>query len=377
MRRGSLTALGAAAIWLLALWLVAPWLGALSPALAQAPHPLAPRAPVTAPAGAALAPEEPPGLLTRVTAWIHMKQRELHRDLIRHMRALSAGSTAQAAWALIVASFLYGVFHAVGPGHGKAVLATYLGTQPHRMRRGLQLAAGGALAQGLIAIALVYGLVIIGGWLPRDTQGVVTWSERLGYALVAAVGFALAWRGARALRGAWRQARAHRAHAHPAHAHPAHDHRAHAHHDHGHRHDHDHGHDHGHVHGPHCAHVHAPTPAMLATSGWRANLAIVLSMGMRPCTGAILVLVLAFALDLLWVGVAAVIAMSIGTGIALVTMGILVIKARQWAMTRLGAHEGQGHLVVDGLAFAGGCAVLLLGTSLLIASFGPAHPLGL
>jgi ABC-type nickel/cobalt efflux system permease component RcnA len=116
---------------------------------------------------------------------------------------------------------------------------------------------------------------------------------------------------------------------------------------------------------------------MLATSGWRANLAIVLSMGMRPCTGAILVLVLAFALDLLWVGVAAVLAMSLGTGIALVTMGVLVIKARQWAIARLGAREGQAHLVVDGLAFAGGCAVLLLGVSLLAASFGPAHPLGL
>ena len=355
MRRGALTLLGAAALWLAALWL---------PALAQAPHPLAPRAPV-----AAAALEEAPGPLTRVTAWIHATQRDLHRDLVRHMRTLSAGSTATAAWALIVASFLYGVFHAVGPGHGKAVLATYLGTQPHRLGRGLQLAAAGALAQGVIAITLVYGLVIVGGWLPRDAQSVATWSERLGYALVAAVGVALAWRGARALWQAWRPAQAHRGHT-------AHEH---AHHGHAHRHDHGHGHgpDHGDAHGPPCDHLHAPTPAMLATSGWRANLAIVLSMGMRPCTGAILVLVLAFALDLLWVGVAAVLAMSLGTGIALVTMGVLVIKARQWAIARLGAREGQAHLVVDGLAFAGGCAVLLLGVSLLAASFGPAHPLGL
>lgn len=116
---------------------------------------------------------------------------------------------------------------------------------------------------------------------------------------------------------------------------------------------------------------------MLATSGWRANLAIVLAMGLRPCTGAILVLVLAFALDMLWVGVFSVMAMSFGTGLALVAMGLVVIKARQWAMARLGAHEGQAHLAMDGLAFVGGCAVMLLGTSLLLASFGPAHPLGL
>jgi len=106
-------------------------------------------------------------------------------------------------------------------------------------------------------------------------------------------------------------------------------------------------------------------------------LAIVLSMGLRPCTGAILVLVLAFALDLLWVGVFAVMAMSLGTALALIAMGVVVIKARQWAMARLGAREGQAHLAMDGLAFLGGCAVLLLGTTLLIASFGPAHPLGL
>ena len=116
---------------------------------------------------------------------------------------------------------------------------------------------------------------------------------------------------------------------------------------------------------------------MLAASGWRANLAIVLSMGMRPCTGAILVLVLAFALDLLWIGVAAVLAMSLGTGIALVTMGLVVIKARHWALARLGTREGQAHLVVDALACAGGGVVFLLGASLLMASFGPAHPLGL
>lgn len=367
------------AIGLIAIALIALCLAVLSPGLAQqAPHPLAPRAPTAAPAGTIAASDEAPGLLTRVTAWIHTQQRELHRDLVRHMRALSSGSTAQAAWTLIVASFLYGVFHAVGPGHGKAVLATYLGTQPHRMRRGLQLAAAGALTQGLIAISLVYGLVIIGGWLPRDTQSVVNWSERLGFALVAAVGFALAWRGARALWSAWvavpTTASAHAAHGHDHHGHAHHDHGGHRH---GHGHAHHHAHGHGHVHGPHCDHLHAPTPEMLATTGWRANLAIVLSMGMRPCTGAILVLVLAFALDLLWVGVAAVLAMSIGTGAALVTMGVIVIKARQWAMARLGAREGHAHLLTDGLAFVGGCAVLLLGTSLLISSFGPAHPLGL
>lgn len=111
---------------------------------------------------------------------------------------------------------------------------------------------------------------------------------------------------------------------------------------------------------------------------WRSTLAIIATIGMRPCSGAILVLVLATTLDLNWAGVAAVFAMSTGTAIALGIIGVIVIQARSWAVGALGGNAGgRIHLLSNGLALVGGCAVALLGASLLAASFGPAHPLGL
>ena len=300
-------------------------------------------------------------IFTDVTGWILLKQRELHRALISGLRGLDETHGLQAAWTLIVVSFLYGVFHAVGPGHGKAIIATYLGTQEHRLKRGLWLTVAASYCQGVVAIALVYGLVVIAGWLPRDTQAAVNWVERASFALIAAIGAALALRAARALF----HALSHRAAAPQAHDHHGHDH-------------HGHDHAHGHVHDEHCDHQHAATDAMIERAqNWRATLAVVLSIGLRPCTGALLVLVLAVSLDLGWAGIAAVAAMSTGTALALATLAFAVIHARRWAIERLGKRETTAHLAANAIGLVGGCAVALLGASLLLASFGPAHPLGL
>ncbi len=295
-------------------------------------------------------------IFAETTSWILAKQRELHRALLTGLRGLDETRGIQAAWTLIVVSFLYGVFHAVGPGHGKAIIATYLGTQEQRLKRGLWLTVAASYCQGVVAILLVYGLVVIAGWLPRDTQAAVNWVERISFALIAAIGAALALRAARALFLARPLQDA------------AHD-RAHAPH-------HDHAHDH--THDEHCGHQHAPDDAMIERArGWRATLAVVLAIGLRPCTGALLVLVLAQSLDLGWAGIAAVSAMSTGTALALAALALAVIHARRWAIARMGQRETTAHLAINAVGFLGGCAVALLGASLLLASFGPAHPLGL
>ncbi|MBM3627628.1 MAG: nickel transporter, partial [Alphaproteobacteria bacterium] len=223
-----------------------------------------------------------------LVGWILDAQRVLHGELVRLVRLLADDPGGRHAGMLILASFLYGLFHAAGPGHGKAVLATYLATQPQRLARGIGLAVASAFAQGVAAILLVVALVVVAGWLPRDAQGAAAWGERIGFALLAALGCALAWRGARAIAGR------------------------------------DDGHGHGGAHGHDCGHVHAPAPDALAAPGLLASLGVVMSIGLRPCTGAVLVLVLTFAFDLLWAGIAAVAAMSAGTALALGTMGAIV-----------------------------------------------------
>ena len=142
------------------------------------------RAALIALAGAALlaAPEAPAQDAARaaggLVAWILETQRALHGELVRLVRALADDPGGRATGALLLASFLYGLFHAAGPGHGKAVLATYLATQPQRLARGIGLAIASAFAQGTVAVVLVVALVVVAGWLPRDAQGAAAWSAR-------------------------------------------------------------------------------------------------------------------------------------------------------------------------------------------------------
>ncbi|MFM8679241.1 MAG: nickel/cobalt transporter [Alphaproteobacteria bacterium] len=322
------------------------------------------RAALIALAGAALlaAPEAPAQDAARaaggIVAWILDTQRALHGELVRLVRLLADDPGGRHAGMLLLASFLYGLFHAAGPGHGKAVLATYLATQPQRLARGIGLAVASAFAQGAVAILLVVVLVVVAGWLPRDAQGAAAWGERLGFAMLAALGCALAWRGARAI------ARREDGHGHGCtHGHGPGD-----------GHDHGHGGGHGHA----CGHAHAPAPDALAAPGLLAALGVVTSIGLRPCTGAVLVLVLAFAFDLLWAGVAAVAAMSSGTALALGAMGAIVVAARQRALAIAGrGGEARARRAAAWLSLAGGCAIAVLGALLLHAAFGPAHPRGL
>jgi nickel/cobalt exporter len=312
------------------------------------------RAALIALAGAVLlsAPEAPAQETARaaggLVAWILETQRALHGELVRLVRVLADDPGGRATGALLLASFLYGLFHAAGPGHGKAVLATYLATQPQRLARGIGLAVASAFAQGVVAVVLVVALVVVAGWLPRDAQGAAAWGERAGFAMLAALGCMLAWRGARAI------ARRDDGHAHGC------------------------AHGHGHDHGPGCGHAHAPAPGALAAPGPLAALGVVMSIGLRPCTGAVLVLVLAFAFDLLWAGIAAVAAMSAGTALALGAMGAVVVVARQSALALAGrGGEGTARRAAAWLSLVGGCAIAVIGALLLHAAFGPAHPLGL
>ena len=292
-----------------------------------------------------------PGLWSRTVAYVAEKQRRFHRELTGALKDLRDRRSAHAAWTLIVVSFLYGLFHAAGPGHGKFVLTTYLLTHENKVARGVGLSAAAAFVQGLTALAIVFGLVGILGWLPRQTESAVTWVERFSFALVAAMGAYLAFR---ALMGLM--------HAFGAKAVPAHG----------------CGHDHAHHdHGPDCGHAHVPTPDMVGRAkGGLETLGIVLSIGIRPCSGAILVLAFANVFGLPWAGAGAVLAMSAGTAIAVATLALLAVNARKLS-SLVDIDEPLLRIGMNGLALGGGGLILALGVVLLVGSFGAAHPLGL
>ncbi len=208
--------------------------------------------------------------------------------------------------------------------------------------------------------------------------------EIASYSLIAALGAWLVYakgggffRALRSLRGApASQLVPAMAHAH-GHDHNHHDHThdhdaAHArdvHHDHAH-HDHDHhAHDHaGHVHDEHCGHSHGPEPSQLAgPGGWSRGLSAILTVGIRPCSGAILVLVFALAQGLFWAGVAATLLMGLGTAITVSAIAIIAVSAKGLAARMAaGRGGGGGAVLLRGIEFGAAALVLLFGVGLLL-----------
>jgi ABC-type nickel/cobalt efflux system permease component RcnA len=328
--------------------------GGVSHALAQTPFG-APRPATTSQAG---------GLV----GWILDKQSEFYRQMSATIRA--AKSDGSAVWSLIAISFAYGVFHAAGPGHGKAVISSYVVANEETARRGILLSFVSAMMQALMAVAIVG----IGAWLLNATAKTMCSAERVieiaSYALIAAFGARLVWsKGGNFMRALQTAPATPAAALVPAGAsHGGHDH-GHAHH-HDHAHDHGtcaHGHDHHHVHDAHCGHAHGPEPAQLAgPGGWRRGFGAVMAVGLRPCSGAILVLVFALAQGLFWAGVAATFAMGLGTAITVGVIATLAVSAKGLARRLSGARPGAGILVMRGVEFAAAGLVLLFGLGLLL-----------
>ena len=288
-------------------------------------------------------------------------QRDLHRSLTLAITELSRTPTMATWVSLLGISFAYGVFHAAGPGHGKAVLATYLASHGGAVKRALGLSFAASLLQGVTAIALVVVLVYGLGWITRQAMGSVAWVEQASFLLVAALGAWLCWRAVKQLRRAYQPERA--AHSHS----PGHEHNQD--HEHNPNHEHSHGHDHSHC----CGGAHHIEPHQALD--WRTAMMTVGAIGMRPCSGAVLMLGAASLLGQFEVGVASVVAMSIGTGITVSALALASIFARGWAQRRLSKQQysQRGVQKATGwVALAGGALIVVLGISLSVA--GVAQP---
>ena len=336
------------------------------------------------------------GNATGIFGWILAQQMALERGLTSAVHSVVASPSA--AVTLAALSFGYGVFHAAGPGHGKAVIASYMIANEQALRRGLILSFLAALLQGVVAVVLVGVLALILNATAQTMQASAHVIELASFAGLALFGAWLVWRKGGVFLNAIR-ANALRAEALP-HAHAHHGDHVHTHaHAHAHHHDHaghghvtqpqehvhrDHAHqaefhgheaviDHVHVHDEHCGHFHAPDPKTLGAGfSWRAALTTVVVAGSRPCSGAILVLVFALSQGIFWAGIIATLAMSLGTALTTGILAAFAVLFKNMAVKITGEGTGRSALVLKGLEFAAACVVLITGIGLFLglANYG-------
>jgi nickel/cobalt exporter len=317
---------------------------------------------------------------TGIVGWIMQKQAEYYKSLSGAIRA--ARTDGSALWVLFGLSFAYGIFHAAGPGHGKAVISSYVVANRETWWRGVVLSFASAMVQAAVAVAVVGIAAVLLNATAATMSTAVRWIEIISYSLIIAIGLRLVWAKGRAALATWRDihkpktvgAAATPAHLHDHHDHAHHDHahHHHAHHDHTHHgHDHHHhGHDHAHCdhdHGSAWSHAHAPEPSELAgPGGWKRGLSAIVAVGLRPCSGAILVLVFTLAQGLFWAGVVATFVMGLGTAIMVAAIAVLSVIATGWAERFASTRGGYGMLLMRGLEVAAALVIVAFGTLLLM-----------
>ena len=345
-----------------------------------------------------------PAPATGFFGWLLGQQAFFYQALAAMLRA--AKTNGSAYWGLMSISFVYGIFHAAGPGHGKAMISSYLLANEETWRRGITLAFFAAVLQSLSAIAIVVIAAVVIGGTAQLMGNTVRYVETLSYALIIVVGLRLLWVKGKSFRATLHKLRAapatapapaiaapdadgadhdpngeaycrlhehsHQGHAHAIHAHEnehepaadAHDPHAdaaHAHH--GHHHSHDDDEEESVL--P-WGHAHGPEPEELAgPGGWRRGFSAVLAAGVRPCSGAIIILVFALAQGLFWAGVASTFVMGLGTAITVGSIASLAVGARSVAKRLATPRAGYGTMVMRGLEVGAACLVVLVGVGLL------------
>lgn len=262
-----------------------------------------------------------PGPVRSIVQQINTWQVELSRRLNAELVDMRGGGRSAFLWLCLI-GFVYGVLHAAGPGHGKAVVASYLLARRLSIGRAVGASFLMALAQGVTAIALVGALSVVLGLAGPALTARADWLELASYALIILLGVAML---VNSLRGR--------------HACGI-----------------DHQHDHDHRDRP-------------ADSG-RGLLPLGAAVALRPCTGALLILLFTLANGLFLAGMAAVFAMAVGVGLTVAIIALASIGVRGAALAAFGGH-GRGVIVAQrGLAIVGSAAVLAFGSLFFLAAAG-------
>ena len=286
---------------------------------AQPSAPARPASPLGVGPAGGLAGEAQPEWLRGVLTRVNAAQRQLNQALSRELRRLRGGEVTSAALGVAWIAFLYGVLHAVGPGHGKLVVSSLFLARDARLRTAVGISGLVSLLQTLSAIAIVSVVALVlgrGGFtVLRDSRRI----ELVCYGLIALIGLAM-------LAGALREAWVHRREARAARAAPE-------------------------------------AGPRVVTAG------LVLATGLTPCASAIIILLFAFGQELYLVGVAACLVMAAGMGLTVSLVGLAAVAARRGTVRVVGPSTAATHWAKTALGVMGAAAITGLGGLLFLSAW--------
>ncbi len=318
----------------------------------------------------------PQGTMAEILLSIQAQQRLFRETIGTDLRAIKETHSFAAMLSLITAGFLYGVFHAIGPGHGKVIVASYMLANETTLKKGLFITIMSSLLQAVTAIVLVVGAFSIIGLQRAQTEQAAEYLDIASFALIFLVGGLLFKRGIVPLLKSKSQ-HDHKAHHHHHHDHHDHDHKAHHHHDHDHKahHNHDTHHPHAHKKEHHhhehhagCNHAHAPDAQTVAAAVSPRQVGLmILSIGIRPCTGAILLLLFACIIGIVWAGVLATLAMAVGTALSTGTVAFAAMHSKAWTLRLLKDSPSRVAKTHACFSVAGGSFLMLIAGLFLAA----------
>jgi nickel/cobalt transporter (NicO) family protein len=283
--------------------------------------------------------------------WMRTKQQNFYGRMANSIRQLKTSSTNAAAWTLLSISFLYGVFHAAGPGHGKAVVTGWVLATENELKRGILIAFLSALIQALTAIVAVSFILMFvegGALMAKNAAGYL---ESASYLMIAGMGVYLIWNGWNSFKP---RPSAHASGPFELVSRP----------------------DTGHVHDEQCGCGHAHAPAAAEVQGeWSLSraFAMAFAVGIRPCSGAILVLVASYSLGLFWAGILSTLAMGFGVFLTIATIASLAVFAKSTAFKLVSADNRWTSFAVRWGKVAVGIAISGLGALLFMGSLNASN----
>ncbi|WP_367164182.1 nickel/cobalt transporter [Kosakonia cowanii] len=261
--------------------------------------------------------------------WCLAAQITLHRYLVMYLLQLNNHQYSGGLW-LLTGAFFYGVLHAIGPGHGKFIVATYLSTNKESETAARMVPLLGSLMQGVSAILFVFILAVGFNLASGDLSESRWYVEKISAVLIGGFGAYVIWRAVKSLRPRALRIRSLT-----------------------------------HVHDAQCGCAHHDVG--VSTQGdWKTRLGVILAIGARPCSGAIMILLFSNALGIVTWGMAAVMTMAFGTALSIMGLSLAVRYARNRTAALFGSEPGRLRWLVPGLKIAGGVALMLFALVLFL-----------